>query len=80
MVVAMRAVLISFFVLLYIFAEYLLALLACEDEFHGLLQLVIFAPQIFVAVWAVEPLLAAWCSDCNLSIHNMFAHFSVLFK
>lgn len=76
-IVAMWAEFISLLVLFDLFSEDLLAFLACENHLHGLLELVIFQPEVFVTVWAVEPLLAAWCSDSDLSVHNMLAHLSV---
>ena len=76
-VIAVRAVLVSLLVLFDLFSEYLLTFLACEDELEGLHELALSLPEVLVAVWAVEPFLAAWGSDRNLGVQNMLAHLSV---
>ena len=76
-VIAVRAVFVGLLVLFDLFSEYLLTFLACEDELEGLLELVIVTPEVLVAVWAIEPFLAAWSSDSNLGVQNMLAHLSV---
>ena len=76
-VVAVRAVLVSLFEFLDGLAEDLLALLAGEDEFHGLLQFMVAFlafPVLCVALRAVEPHLAAGGSDGYLGVQNMLAH------
>ena len=77
MVVAMGAVLVGLFEFLDGLAEDLLALLAGEDEFHGLLQFMVAFlafPVLCVALRAVEPHLAAGGSDGYLGVQNMLAH------
>ena len=76
-VIAMRAEFIGLLVFFDLFSEDLLTFLACEDELHGLHELALSLPEVFVAVWAVEPLLATWGSDRDLGVHNMLAHLSV---
>ena len=81
-VVAMGAVLVRIFELADVFAEYFLALLAGEYELHSLHELMLtFSafPVLFVALWAVEPHLAAGGSDTHLGVQNMLAHSSCLF-
>ena len=76
-VVAVGAVLVSLFEFLDGLAEDLLALLAGEDEFHGLLQFMVAFlafPVLCVALRAVEPHLAAGGSDGYLGVQNMLAH------
>merc|ERR1712004_253068 len=65
MVVAMRTIFVGFFELFDCFTEDLFTFLASEDEFHCFLKLMVLSPEVFVAVWAIEPLLAALCTDCH---------------
>ena len=74
MVVAMRTIFVGFFELFDLFTEDLFTFLASEDEFHCFLKLMVLSPEVFVAVWAIEPLLAALCTDCNLGVKDVFAH------
>ena len=66
------AVFISIFEFAGVLAEYLLALFACKNDLGGLEDLVILC--LGVALGAVEPLLAALCTNLHLSIQNVFAH------
>ena len=66
--------LIGFFVFLDVLSECLLALLASKDHFGCWLEFVIFSELVLVALWAVEPQLAAWSSDGNLGVKNVLAH------
>ena len=71
MVVAMGAVLVGLFEFLDSLAEDLLALLAGKHELHGLHELVLAlsaCPVLLVALWAVEPFLAAGGSDAHLGV------------
>merc|ERR1719367_881543 len=68
MVVAMRTIFVGFFELFDCLTEDLFTFLASEDEFHTFLKLMVLSPEVFVAVWAIEPLLTAWCTNCNLGV------------
>ena len=57
---------VSLLVFFNMLSENLLALLAGENQFGGWKQFVVF--PLLVALWAVEPLLAAWSSDSNLGV------------
>ena len=74
-VIAMRAVLISLFEFFNLLAESALALLAQEDHFHGRHELVVIAPLLHVALRAVVPLFAAGCTNRDLRVEDVFAHF-----
>ena len=70
-VIAVRAVLVTFLVVHHIFPERFLAFLAHEGHFVRLPQ-----PMVLIfsmALGAIEPLLATWSSNGNLSIQDMFA-------
>ena len=73
-IVAVGAELVSLLELTHLFAEGLLALLAKEDQIEGGHELVVIAEHLFVAVGAVEPLLAAGGANRHLGVHNVFAH------
>ena len=66
--------LVGFFVLLDLLSEYLLALFATHDNFGSWHEFMVLTMFLLVALWAVEPLLAAWSSDRNLGVKNVFAH------
>ena len=71
MVIAVRAVLIALLVVRHILAERLLALLAHEGHLGRLPETVVLTLR--VALSAVEPLLAAWRTDGDLRVQNVFA-------
>ena len=70
MVVAVRAVLITFIELLHVLAKALLALLTRERHLHGLFELVCL--RFGVALRAVEPLPAARRANRDLGIEDVF--------
>ena len=72
MVVAVRAVFVSFLELFDLLSKHLFALLTGKNHFGGSFQLVILS--FFVALRAVEPLSAARSTDGTLSVEDVFAH------
>lgn len=71
MVVAVGAVLVTLLVRRHIFAKSLFTLLADEDHLSCFCKLVLL--RLCVTLGAVIPLLAAWCSDGDLGIKDVFA-------
>ena len=70
----LRTIFIGFFeVLVNLLSENLLAFLTCEDHLAGSFQLVILG--FVMAKRAIEPLSAAWSSDGDLGVEDVFAHF-----
>ena len=64
--------LISFLVLFNLLSEYLSAFFTGENQVGGWFKFMVLGLQ--VAFWAVEPFFAAWSSDSNLSVEEVFAH------
>ena len=71
-IVAMRAVFVSFLKLLDVFAENLSAFLACEDHLGCPFELMILS--FVVTLRTVEPFPAAGSSDSNLGVENVLTH------
>lgn len=71
MVIAVRAVLVALVVLGHVLPERLLALLACERHLERLGERVVLGGR--VALGAVVPRLAAWRTDGDLRVENVFA-------
>lgn len=70
-VIAVRAVLVTFLVVHHVFPERFLAFLAHEGHLVRLPQPMVLA--FSMTFGAIEPLLATWSSNGNLSVQNMFA-------
>ena len=71
------AELISFFEFFNVFSKDFLALLACKDHLSSPHELVVI---IFVVAFrAIIPFFAAWSSDWNLGVKNVFTHFFWIF-
>lgn len=72
MVIAMRAVFVTFLVRAHVLPKRTFAFLAKKGHFKRLRQLVI---GLFFGVTfgTVEPLAATWCADCDLSVEDVLA-------
>ena len=70
-VIAVRAVLVTFLIVHHIFPERFLAFLAHEGHFVRLPQPMVLT--FSMAFGAIEPLLATWSTDCDLCVQYMFA-------
>ncbi len=71
MIVAVRAIFITFLIVIHVFPEGLLTLLAHKCHLSSLPQTMVLC--LCVAFCTIEPLLAAGCSDGYLCIQYMFA-------
>ena len=63
---------VSLLVFFDLLSENLLAFFAGHDQLGGGLKFVVLG--VLVALGAVEPLLAAWSTEGDLGIENVFAH------
>lgn len=70
-VIAMWAVLIALLITCHVFSEGLLALFASKRHLRRLREVVVL--RFRVALGTVKPLLAAWRTDGDLSVQDVFA-------
>lgn len=66
------AVLVGIIEVLKILTEGFLARLACKDHFETFLEFVLH--DLIMAFSTIEPFLAAWRADSDLSVEDMLAH------